>query len=304
MNPKEHTKDFNRRWNISSTPDSPKEAFNKFKKRILTVLQNISHTYYDNSGYENSLKTTIDNIVSEKSVFNFYQQYCTDQKYEGNVYQESIIIDRLKNENDDKDFYRLIEIILSLDIPNVEDNTYGNVILVSKSEIKNTLIKKVKEAIEMSDVDVAITENSQGEIILYPKGEKELDDVLVNQTLNFLNPTSNKHFEDALKFYQKNNPIKSAESLRRCLEDFLRYKLENKTGLAGNIKFLQNQLKENKDKSEIRKIIVQTFNYLDKYFNENSKHKDGDIDEPENEFLIYQTGLLMRYINASLEDKS
>ena len=46
-----------------------------------------------------------------------------------------------------------------------------------------------------------------------------------------------------------------------------------------------------------RNIIFGTFNYLDKYFNENSKHGDGNINEPENEFLIYQVGLFMRYID-------
>lgn len=303
MNPKKHRADFNRRFNISSTSDSPEEAFKKFKQRIITVFQNISHIYYDN-GYENKLQTTVDHIVTEESVFNFYQNYCIDQKYDYdyNIDQKTTIINRLKNEKNEKEFYRLIEIILFLDISDFEDNTYGNVILVSKNEIKNTLIKNIKEAIKMSDVNVAITKNSQGGIILYPKGEKKLDDTLVNQTLTFLNPESNKHFEEALKLYQKNNPVKSAESLRRCLEEFLRHQLENKKGFEQNIKTLQTNIKGKSD-PKVRNIIFQTFNCLDQYFNENSKHKDGNIDEPENEFLIYQTGLLMRYINSSLKNK-
>ena len=299
-----HRVDFNRRWNISSAPDSPEEAFKKFKQRVITVFQNISHIYYDNDGYENKLQTTVDHIVTEESIFNFYQNHCIDQKYDYNIDQKTTIINRLKNENNEEEFYRLIEIILFLDISDFEDSSYINYgcILVNKNEIKNTLIKKIKEAIEISDVNVTITENPQGDILLYPKGEKKLDDTLVNQTLTFLNPKSNKHFEEALKLYQKNNPIKSAESLRRCLEEFLRHKLENKKGLEQNIKTLQTNIKGKSD-PEVRNIIFQTFNYLDKYFNENSKHKDGNIDEPENEFLIYQTGLLMRYINASLGNK-
>jgi len=48
-------------------------------------------------------------------------------------------------------------------------------------------------------------------------------------------------------------------------------------------------------------VIFQIFSYLDQYFNENSKHQDGDIDEIENEFLVYQTGLLMRCLNRVIK---
>jgi len=47
----------------------------------------------------------------------------------------------------------------------------------------------------------------------------------------------------------------------------------------------------------IRNIIFQIFKLLDRYFNENSKHQDGAINEAENEYLIYQTGLLLRYVD-------
>ena len=81
------------------------------------------------------------------------------------------------------------------------------------------------------------------------------------------------------------------------LEEFLRYKLRNEKGLNANIKEIQNIHKEkNKDK-QIRNIISTNFNFLDKYFDENRKHQDGDIDETECEYLIYQTGVLLRYIN-------
>lgn len=268
MNLKEHRADFSRRWNISSTPDSPQEAFTKFKQRILNIFQSVTleDDYLCPEG--------IDYIITKESAFHFCQYCCIDQKIK--------IIDHLQNENNEIKFYRLIEVILSLETEWAE-------------RVEKLIVEKIKEAIVMSDVNVAITQNSQGNILLYPKGEKELDNTLVNQTLNFLNPESNKHFEDALKFYQNKNSIKSAESLRRSLEEFLRYKLENKKGLEQNIKTLQKEIKGESD-SEVRKIIFQTFNYLDKYFNENSKHQDGNIDEPENEFLIYQTGLLIRYI--------
>ena len=89
----------------------------------------------------------------------------------------------------------------------------------------------------------------------------------------------------------------SSNSLRRALEEFLKYTLENTRGLKGNIKYLQGKLKEKGIDSNIRNIIFQIFNYLDQYFNENSKHHDGQITETDNEYSIYQTALLLRYLH-------
>ena len=109
--------------------------------------------------------------------------------------------------------------------------------------------------------------------------------------------------QNALKLYLEGPDkfIKSAESLRRSLEEFLRYKLKNNAGLKANITNLQNKLKQDKRDSIIRNIIGTVFTKLDEYFNENSKHNDGDIDETEIEYLIYQTGVLMRYVNNNVK---
>ena len=118
--------------------------------------------------------------------------------------------------------------------------------------------------------------------------------------LLFLNESSNNHFIDALRFYQSKDYVKSADSLRRTVEEFLHYKLSNSTGLKGNISKLQKILKEDKKDSNIRNILFSVFRYLDEYFNDNSKHNDGNIDDTECEYLIYQTGVLLRYINRAL----
>ena len=44
MNIKEHKKDFNRRWNITSS-DSPEEAFKEFKQRIINIFENINSCF-------------------------------------------------------------------------------------------------------------------------------------------------------------------------------------------------------------------------------------------------------------------
>ncbi len=263
---------FNKRWNIVDTV-TYEEEFIKFKTRIINIFAGI------------------DRAVSEDGISLFCNIMGIREKWEqslmGDLYSLNII-NTLKNEEHEIKFYRILEIIFCLPI---------------RFDTKNMLYEKTQQALELSNVNLAITSKNE-EVILYPKGEKEFDEKLVNQVLGFLNEDSQKHFIEALKFYQTGSPknaIQSAEELRRALEEFLRYKLKNQQGLDKNISQLLSRLKQDNRDSAIRNIKSQTFSYLDNYINENSKQKDGDIDNIENEFLIYQTGVLLRYMHFSLK---
>lgn len=275
MDLKGRMESFNKRWNVTLS-ESYEEAFKKFKQRILNIFKNIDHH------------------VTKESIATFCQYYGIHEKWESNIYRDHSwsenIANRLIKENDEKEFYRLIELIFALDITSTRG--YRQEIEYSK----DLLFSEVVKAVDLSNVNVAITA-IKGEVILYPKGEKELDSELVDYTLTFLNKEAGDHFVQALQFYQAKNPVKSAESLRRTLEEFLRFKLNNSKGLDGNITELQKTLKADKRDAQVRNIILQAFSCLDQYFNENSKHNDGDIDDSENEYLIYQIGLGLRYIN-------
>jgi len=275
MHLKDQMKKFNKRWSITST-DSCKDAFVKFKIRILNILKNI------------------DKHVTNSSITDFCQYYGIEEIWNTQQYEDrsrsTNIAGRLSQETDEIEFYRLIELIFSLDINSTTGYDY------SDQYNKKILLKKVVEAIELSDVNVSIT-SFEEEVVLYPKGEKILDEELVESPLSFLNKKSVKHFVRALEFYQSKESIKSAESLRRALEEFLRYKLENTKGLGANITEIQKKLKSDGRDVQVRNIIGSILNYLDKYFNENSKHNDGDINDAENEFLIYQAGSLLKYVN-------
>jgi len=274
MDLKDKMNKFNKRWSITST-DSYEDAFKKFKTRILNIFENIDHH------------------MTDESITAFCQFYGIKEVWHSGMMDNTWstnISDRLNQENDEKEFYKLIEVIFSLDITQIGgyrgETTYS----------KNILYEKVIEAVDLSDVNVSIIAKD-GEVILYPKGEKMLDEELVDSPLSFLNKESAEHYIQALQFYQSKKHIKSAESLRRTLEEYLRYKLKNAKGLNANISELQAQLKSDGRDPQVRNILGSTFNCLDQYFNENSKHKDGDIDDTENEFLIYQVGLLLRYIS-------
>ncbi len=278
MSLKDKMERFNKRWNISSE-ESYEDAFVKFKTRILNIFKDIDHH------------------LTDESISEFCQFYGIQEKWESSIYGDNRrsknIITRLVNEADEKEFYKLIELIFALDIRTTADYYGGD------TYSKNILYRKVREAIEYSSVNLSIA-TSNGEVILYPKGEEELDVSLVNYPLSFLKGSVGEHFVHALKFYEEKKHVKSAESIRRTLEEFLRLKLDNTRGLDANIIEVQKVLKTDGADAQVRNVINATFRHLDQYFNENSKHNDGDIDEGENEFLIYQAGLLMRYIEKTL----
>jgi len=279
MDLKNKLKQFNKRWNIASA-ESYEESFDKFKIRILNILEDI------------------DSHVTDEGISLFCQFYGTQERWTYQEYGHGKWSDNIKRrlieEDNEIEFYKLLEVIFSLDIQT--SGGYRGEVTYSKSG----LYAEVCQAIDFSDVNLATTVDKSEEIIFYPRGEEFLDNETVNYILSFLNKETNEHYGQALKFYQINKPIKSAESLRRAIEEFLKYKLKNSKGLQSNISELQQKIKGDKRDPQVRNIIFQTFNCLDQYFNENSKHNDGDIDNSENEFLIYQTALLMRYINGAL----
>lgn len=277
MDFKQKYKAFKKRFGIADAQLDPVKEFQLFKQRILNVFE------------------LIDVQVEENGVARF----CTLLgkkiiRYQGVSKHFYNIRDALNSETDEAQFYFLIELIFSL--PFVTESYNRRVFY------RHDLYQKVEEAFYISDINASITKIKE-EVIVYPRGEEVLDKGLIEDVFSFLNEASQKHFVAALNFYKqrtKESFIKSAESIRRCVEEFLRFKLDNQRGLVENIREIQKRFKDEKISTEIRNIITQVFSYLDKYFNENSKHNDGDIDEVENEFLLYQSGLLMRYMDKVL----
>ncbi len=275
MDFKKKSESFKKRFGILDTYDEVEE-FNRFKSRILNIFE------------------SIDWHVSEKDIVKFCTWFGVRvKKYNGQISSGSNIFNLLENETNEKQLFFLIEKIFLLSIEIAYDRS-ANV-----TYSKSILYRDLKEAIEISEINLSITQ-IDNEVILFPRGEEVLDKGLVEEVFTFLNSSTQQHFVSALHFYNERNKkssIKSAESIRRGIEEFLRFKLSNQQGLAANILELLKRLKIDQITSEIRNIISQIFSYLDKYFNDNSKHNDGDIGEAENEFLLYQSGLLMRYID-------
>jgi len=257
---------FNERWSISEDRNNQKE-FALFKTRVL-----------------NEFKDDIDRKMTSDGILLFCNLVGKERKYGQSPYiWGQNICETLVAEKDEIKFYKLLQFIC----------------ISGGDFLKDFLYKQLKHIIDISNVNLAIGLDNN-DIILYPAGENYLDEEVVNKVLRFLDSNSNKHFIAALKEYQENDYVKSAESLRRTLEEYLRYALKNNKGFDKNIGEVQKYFKKTGVDSELRNIIFQIFNYLDKYFNNNSKHHDGLITEKDNEFLIYQTGLILRYLNKNL----
>lgn len=279
-NLKEKMKKFDQRWDIKDDATS-EENFNKFKIRVLNILGDI------------------DNHVIDEDISLFCRFYGIPEKwgysYSGDQKFSENIINKLNSEDVQIEFFKLLEVIFSLEIKN---SLYYN---GASAYSKKKIYKELCEAISFSNINLVTTQVDTGEIIFYPKGEEKLDEDLVNNVLSFLDEKSNNHFVEALKFYSDKRWIKSAESLRRSLEEFLRVKLKNSAGLKANTLEISKRLKDENSPAQARNIIVCVFDYIDKYFNNESKHRDGDLEENEAEFLIYQISLLMRYINKQIK---
>ena len=89
-------KEFNKRWNISNN-DSYDEEFNKFRIRIFNILDDI------------------DDHVTEDGVKQFCQLLGIPEDWYHDDFsgpQGTHIIDALKAEKNEKEFYRLLQMIL------------------------------------------------------------------------------------------------------------------------------------------------------------------------------------------------
>lgn len=273
--------EINNRWEIPND-ESYEKKFNQFKQRILNIFSDI-----DSHIPENDVSHFC-NAMGIKEIWT----PIIDERFGKNI------INQLQAEADPKKFLRLIEVIFALKI-----RTSSSGIDWSEKYSRQILIDKTQQALKFSDIAVTMTVKD-GDVIFYPAGEVMLDREVVNNVLSFLTDSPHQHFVNALKAYQENSSIsrvKSADSLRRSIEEFLRIKLGNQKGLKENISALGLEIKKLKGNNDLKNLVTTILSLLDDFFNKNSKHRDGNINETENEYLIYQVALLMRYIEKILK---
>ena len=144
------------------------------------------------------------------------------------------------------------------------------------------------------------------EYFVFPKGATEFDSALISEPLEWLKdyPNARKTFVIALKQYSNGEYIRDvADNLRKALESFLQEFLKNKKNLETNKNEICSYLgKEGMDPgiSGLFKPIIDSYKNINDRI---AKHND-DVDEKYLEFLLYQTGILIRMVLTVKETES
>lgn len=171
-----------------------------------------------------------------------------------------------------------------------------------QSIIRNIIIGTLSH----SHIPVDIIEDDEGFSYYFPKGVEMFDDALVSEVLNWLNdyPETQKVYSNALRQYSEGVYIRDvADNLRKSLEAFLQEFLGNDKNLKNNKTTICKLLGEKGLNPNIGGFYHDIINKYDTLNNEIAKHHDA-VDKNVLEFLLYQTGILIRMIIVVLGQKN
>lgn len=171
-------------------------------------------------------------------------------------------------------------------------NTYGG-----KKSDKKILLSATEKALLEAHISYEIYEEN-GDYFIFPKGARELDDALVSEPLEWLKeyPGAHRTYVVALKQYSEGIYIRDvADNLRKALETFLQEFLGNTKNLETNKNEICKYLGENGVDSGISGLFQPLINAYKNINDRVAKHNDA-IDAKLLEFLLYQTGVLIRMV--------
>lgn len=168
------------------------------------------------------------------------------------------------------------------------------------------VVNMLKVALRDLKIQYEIIKDDDG-MFIFPKGAKELDDALVSEPLEWLNdyPNAHKTFVIALKQYSDGIYIRDvADNLRKALETFLQEFLGNGKNLESNKNEICKYLGERGVDAGVPGLYQTLINTYKNLNDRIAKHNDA-VDKKMLEFLLYQTGLLIRMvITIKTEDKT
>ena len=150
--------------------------------------------------------------------------------------------------------------------------------------------------LDKSNIQFEVFYDENSDYFIFPKGAKEFDNALVSEPLEWLSnyPKAHKTYCNALKQYSEGIYIRDvADNLRKALEEFLQEFLGNERNLESNkdeiCRYLGNEGVDPGISGLYQPLINSYKNINDRI----AKHND-KIDEKLLEFLLYQTGILIR----------
>ena len=175
-------------------------------------------------------------------------------------------------------------------INSVKTEKYGN---WKRIDFVNVVTKMLEE----SHIPYELLEDN-GEYFIFPKGAPEFDAALVSEPLEWLKdyPKARKTYITALKQYTDGVFIRDvADNLRKTLEAFLQEFLGNTKNLETNKNDICKYLGEQGVDAGITGLFQPLINAYKNINDRIAKHNDA-VDEKLLEFLLYQTGILIRMV--------
>lgn len=163
----------------------------------------------------------------------------------------------------------------------------------NRQAFKKMLLNHLKEA----HIQFELLEDDN-KVFVFPKGAAEFDDALVSEPLEWLRdyPLAHKTFVIALKQYSDGIYIRDvADNLRKALEAFLQEFLNNTKNLETNKNEICRYLGEQEVDAGISGLFQPLINAYKNINDKIAKHNDA-VDAKLLEFLLYQTGVLIRMV--------
>ncbi|MGA7076417.1 MAG: hypothetical protein WBZ42_07725 [Halobacteriota archaeon] len=301
----ESIKNFNRRWKI---PYDDKTEFERFRNRVLLSFE--EHLGYNLSNYE--LGTQYSRLVGLPSTSSYkgstrYQAealkrapmaalaMAVGNKPAPILFHDTEIWEYISRVDNLPELMRCVRCVFWLKhyvVPDDEEDF---------DDFVDPFFRSICNDIDASHVPVNV--NRSTDILFYPKGAKILDQKLVDDVLEWLPEYPRKighNFESALSEYQNKRYKRSINEMRLSLEIFLKHLVKNSKSLEKQTSDLGKHLKEKNVPTDIRNTYSTILVLYSKYQNEYAKHDDHrkprEISEEEAEFIIYETGLLMRFL--------
>ena len=166
-----------------------------------------------------------------------------------------------------------------------------------EKDIKQWLKTTILDSLDDCQINYELLSDADG-IFIFPKGAKELDDALVSEPLEWLEyyPRARKTYIIALKQYSDGIYIRDvADNLRKALETFLQEFLGNDKNLESNKNEICKYLGQQGVDSGISGLFQPLINAYKNTNDRIAKHND-HVDGKLLEFLLYQTGILIRMV--------
>lgn len=257
-----------------------KDKFKYFKTKIFNVL-NIASKEYSSECMDSEEYYTFCNITGTPYNTNYDSDYQNRDRFEHCL----SIIERTNSLNEFLSYYVAL-------VNSVKTEKYSEYAW-KRANFSNLLCNMLDE----SHIPFDLLED-EGEYFIFPKGAKELDDALVSEPLEWLKeyPQAHKTYCIALKQYSEGIYIRDvADNLRKTLEAFLQEFLGNTKNLETNKNEICKYLGEQSVDAGISGLFQPLINSYKNINDRIAKHNDA-VDEKLLEFLLYQTGVLIRMV--------